>query len=99
MQISVGLMEGRSAVEVKLKGHFSDSTGRTLNTGKYRLTSPQTLRPVDAHASFDLSDVTIGLGFHWERREQQAFRGGLRIIRRSGEREGLTVINDVELED
>ena len=95
MEISVGLMEGRSAVDVELNGQFKDSTGNVVGPGKYHFTSAQTLVPVNEDASFQLSDVTIGIGFHWERREQQAFRGGLRII----ERNGLTVINDVALED
>jgi SpoIID/LytB domain protein len=40
--------------------------------------------------------VTIGIGFHWERKERQVFRGALRVIRRAG---GLIAINDVPLED
>jgi stage II sporulation protein D len=27
-----------------------------------------------------LKDVTIGLGFHWERKEDQEFKGGLKFI-------------------
>jgi SpoIID/LytB domain protein len=42
-----------------------------------------------------LDNVTIGIGFHWERQERQVFRGGLRIIKR----DGLTLINDVSLEE
>jgi len=30
--------------------------------------------------SFELEDVTIGINFHWERKENQKFRGSLRII-------------------
>jgi SpoIID/LytB domain protein len=52
------------------------------------------LIPEGRESSFTLDDVTIGIGFHWERQERQSFRGGLRIV----ERDGLTVINDVELE-
>ena len=42
-----------------------------------------------------LNDVTIGIGFHWERKERQVFRGALRILKR----DGLTVVNDVPLEE
>jgi SpoIID/LytB domain protein len=30
--------------------------------------------------SFVLEDVVIGIGFHWERRERQCFRGALRVV-------------------
>jgi SpoIID/LytB domain protein len=43
-----------------------------------------------------LDEVTIGIGFHWERKERQAFRGALRLLKRET---GLRVINDVPLED
>ena len=40
--------------------------------------------PCDPAASFVLRDVVIGIGFHWERREDQRFQGSLHFIR-SGE--------------
>lgn len=53
--------------------------------------------PVDADASFVLHDVTIGVKFHWERKEQQIFRGGLRLVVRPGR--GIVAINIVPLEE
>ena len=35
-------------------------------------------RPTDEGASFSLKDVTIGVNFHWERKETQTFLGILR---------------------
>jgi len=97
MNISVGLMEGRPAVQVELIGAFTDSEGKTYNGGRHRFTSDVALTPVDAtDSAFALDDVTIGIGFHWERKERQVFRGALRVISRA---EGLTVINDVPLEE
>jgi stage II sporulation protein D len=97
LNVSVGLIEKRSAAEVELAGTFSDSSGRSFSSGKHRFTSEITLTPSDAAScAFALDDVTIGIGFHWERKERQVFRGALRIIKRGG---GLTVINDVSLED
>src|SRR5579872_224933 len=95
MQISVGLMEGRKVIEAELQGQFRDSTGNMVNPGKYQFGSEQVLTPLTSAASFVLSDVTIGIGFHWERHEKQAFHGALRII----EHDGLTAINDVELQE
>ena len=36
--------------------------------------------PKNAQASFSLHDVTIGIDFHWERKEVQTFRGALRLV-------------------
>lgn len=44
---------------------------------------------------FEIDDVTIGVDFHWERKEKQRFRGSISLIR---EEEKLTVINNISLE-
>ncbi|MDR0988973.1 MAG: SpoIID/LytB domain-containing protein [Prevotellaceae bacterium] len=50
--------------------------------------------PVDqANASFELLDVTIGINFHWERKEDQRFLGALKIIVEEGKLTGINVIN------
>lgn len=46
---------------------------------------------------FILHDVTIGIGFHWERKENQRFRGQLEIKRNNDGT--LTAINIVPLEE
>lgn len=54
-------------------------------------------RPVRyREASFELNDVTIGIQFHWERKEDQTFKGSLEI---RIENEKLTAINILPLED
>ena len=45
---------------------------------------------------FELKDVTIGINFHWERKEVQRFQGALKII---VEGETLTAINVISIED
>ncbi|KAA6305268.1 hypothetical protein EZS27_043080, partial [termite gut metagenome] len=53
--------------------------------------------PADEAASeFELKDVTIGINFHWERKEDQRFLGALKII---VEEEKLTEINIIGVED
>jgi len=53
--------------------------------------------PIRYHeSSFELNDVTIGIKFHWERKEDQTFKGSLKII---VEDEKLTAINILPLED
>lgn len=96
MDVSVGLMEGLGAVEVELLGDYADDAGNRFAPGRHRLASEATLLPSDlARCAFALDDVTIGIGFHWERKERQLFRGALRVLRRPG---GLTVVNDLPLE-
>lgn len=45
---------------------------------------------------FELQDVTIGINFHWERKEVQRFKGELKII---VEDDKLTAINIISIED
>lgn len=49
-----------------------------------------------AEPTFELHDVTIGKGFHWERRETQKFAGALKIIVENNE---LTAVNVIGVED
>jgi stage II sporulation protein D len=94
LNLSVGLIEGRSAVELELLGGaFVDTSGKAYTPGRYRFTSEVALTPsAPASCTFALDDVTIGIGFHWERKERQVFRGTVRLLKREA---GLTVINDV----
>ena len=48
-------------------------------------------------ATFTLDDVTIGIHFHWERKERQTFQGELRIVLRSDGT--ITVMNIVSVEE
>ena len=53
--------------------------------------------PVDAEkASFTLKDVTIGVSFHWKRKENQTFRGALHLI---VEDDKITAINIISVEE
>ena len=47
-------------------------------------------------SSFDLIDVTIGINFHWERKEDQRFLGAFKLI---VENKKLTGINVISIED
>ncbi|MDP3397879.1 MAG: SpoIID/LytB domain-containing protein [Bacteroidales bacterium] len=47
-------------------------------------------------ASFELKDVTIGINFHWERKENQVFKGSLRFI---VENNKITAINYLSVEE
>src|SRR5215468_5577860 len=96
MNVSVGLLEQRPSIEVELIGGFRDLAGKTYPAGRHRFSSETTLEPQDASSAFAVDDITIGIGFHWERKERQVFRGAIRIIKRGA---GLTLVNDVPLEE
>jgi len=64
--------------------------GRELAVGAEIRLAPE------ADATFTLRDVTIGLNFHWERKEDETFAGGLRLL--ANEDGTITAINDVGVE-
>jgi len=110
--IAVGLVQDATEVALRLEGRWRDASGDRLSAGDYRacragagvaLAGPDSrsggrleLAPeMEDRASFSL-EATIGIDFHWQRREVQTFRGGLEL--RPGAGAGLAVINRVPLE-
>ena len=102
--LEVGIMSGKELVFEIL----SDGAGRrtaSLKEGKIEYGGAlydelyfdaETLSTMFAQPSFILHDVTIGVGFHWERKENQKFAGALKIIVDNGK---LTAVNIVGVED
>lgn len=76
---------GEQAVE------FSEG-GVLWNGNQY---SQLTFHPQSADASFSLSGVTIGVNFHWERKETQTFLGTLRFVVESDK---IVAINELPVE-
>ena len=105
-KIKVGIM---SAAEVKfiLDGdfHVSDTTvsgsqvattdGKSIIWNNKEYTELFFERAND-EVSFWLEDVTIGVNFHWERKENQRFKGALKLIVENGK---ITPINILGVED
>ena len=105
-KIKVGIM---SAAEVKfiLDGdfHVSDNTvsgsqvattdGKSIiwNNKEY---TELFFEPANDEVSFWLEDVTIGVNFHWERKENQRFKSALKLIVENGK---ITPINILGVED
>lgn len=54
------------------------------------------LLPIFRTNSFVLKDVTIGIDFHWEQKEDQRFTGGIRFLI---DQDAIQVINTIHLED
>lgn len=84
---------GDGSIEVK----GADNYILTLNGQSRKIQLPVYWYPTDENTGyFDLKNVTIGINFHWERKENQRFTGGLKIIAENGH---LTAINVLPLED
>ena len=71
--------------------HFSEG-GIMWNGNRYR---ELTFTPHTPNASFSLNDVTIGVNFHWERKETQTFWGALKLV---VDGEKIYAINDLPIE-
>ena len=54
-----------------------------------------TFSPQEYDASFSLHDVTIGIDFHWQRKQTQTFNGTLRLV---VEADKITAINQLPVE-
>ncbi len=54
------------------------------------------LKPADPSSSFVVRDVTIGIDFHWQRKQDQEFQGALDLRLESNRR--LIVINEIPVE-
>ncbi|NLA50412.1 MAG: SpoIID/LytB domain-containing protein [Bacteroidales bacterium] len=54
------------------------------------------LRAAGSNRSFTLHDVVIGIGFHWQRTEDQVFKGSMKFIAEEGR---ITAINLIHIEE
>ena len=72
--------DGRSSFEGEMS--ISVMGGRLSWNGI--LIDNLTLKPNEHGSTFTLHDVTIGIGFHWERKEEQTFSGQLNFIVENG---------------
>lgn len=84
-----------NGMEISGKQVVTYNEGRILWNG--RLYDELLFEPVnEATDAFELLDVTIGINFHWERKEDQRFLGALKIIVEDNK---LTGINVIHVED
>ena len=105
-KVRVGIMSGQ---EIRFCFHGDYLFGEACFTGEQLVTySSEGIKWKDKYYSellfepsgftesfFELYEVSIGIGFHWERRENQSFQGALKFIVENGK---LLVINLVPLE-
>lgn len=102
--IQVGIMSGKE-IEFEILSDGAGARKATLREGKIEYDGAlydelyfgaQTPSTMFAEPSFILYGVTIGVDFHWERKEDQKFAGALKII---VEKDKLTAVNIVGVED
>ena len=99
-----GRLDGEFTIDGsrQLQGTFSArcENGRIVlvdNNGDIAITGNEIHCANVSAGTFTLHDVAIGLQFHWERNEEQTFRGNLILkIRENGT---LAVINEIPLEE
>lgn len=113
--ISVGILTAPS-IEFILNGSFIASNGKKYTDGhkveavngkiyfEDELFDELVFEPQSEDFSFDLLDVVIGIDFHWERKENQRFKGALKFIvsvveTRHASSLQITALNHVKVED
>lgn len=105
--IAVGILNA-PAISFVLQGKFQCSNGQTYE-GTFAADHYQSkvkfqqmeyaeliFTPTTDECFFELQDVVIGINFHWERKENQSFKGALKLIMDNGQ---LTAINLIRVED
>ena len=104
--VSVGIVSG-SCIDFSLNGPYMakgekiegrqtvkiSEGGLLWNGNQYR---ELTFIPQSGHASFSLENVTIGVNFHWERKETQTFLGTLKLV---VEADSVCAINELPVEE
>lgn len=103
-RIEVGIMSGKE-IEFEILSDGAGPRKAILKEGKIEYDGAlydelffdsQTPSTLFAEPSFVLRGVTIGVDFHWERKEDQKFAGALKII---VNKDKLTAVNVVGVED
>ena len=102
--LQVGIMSGKE-IEFEILSDGAGSRKAVLREGKIEYDGSlydelyfeaQTLSTQFAQPTFVLHGVTIGVNFHWERKEDQKFAGALKII---VDKDKLAVVNIIGVED
>ncbi len=96
-----GCLEGGYTLDGRrVEGDFEarlapDGNSFSLNIGDITEATVVNFEPVDDNSTFTLRDVVIGVDFHWERKEDQRFRGALTLQLIDG---AVTAVNRVKVE-
>lgn len=97
-QVSVGILSDK-IVEMNLHGQYmldGEKFSGSVVLKAAQLKEEMMFVPTANDCFAEVKGVTIGVNFHWERRENQRFVGAILILPNDGE---LTVINILPVED
>ena len=110
-EIQVGIQSEKN-IQFELKGNYqlpSSISGTTFTatimheeiqltdaSGKQAKSTEFLLTTQNGSDSFRLKDVTIGIDFHWEQKQDQEFRGSLKLLMENGK---IRAVNIVPLEE
>jgi SpoIID/LytB domain protein len=89
---STSTITGKCSVQKSKSGILLQSYGLSREEADGLILTPEN----PAAGKFILHDVTIGINFHWERKEDQLFKGGLSFV---CDGENLHAINALSIED
>lgn len=106
--VNVGILTEK-AVSFVFNGKYVHTESGSFLTGEHRalfmngkmafngkLYKDLYFEPILPDNSFDLKAVTIGIDFHWQRQEDQRFKGSLHLI---AGKEGIIAINPIDVEE
>ncbi len=96
--ISVGIMSEKN-VELELHGDYmldGEVVTGAVSLSAKNVKEKMIFQPTSNDCAAEVKDVTIGVNFHWERKENQKFLGTITILPHDGE---LIVINTLSVED
>lgn len=108
-EISVGIIHATS-IYFTIDGHYTDKNKLKISEGKHCISIAEGIVTLDGKAisslpylvpakekcKFTLHDVVIGIGFHWEQKEDQIFKGALSFVVEGGK---LWAVNTLSIED
>ncbi len=97
-QVSVGILSDK-VIEMNLHGQYlvdGEKFSGSVVLKAVQLKDEMMFVPTSNDCYAEVKGVTIGVNFHWERRENQRFIGAILILPNDGE---LTLINILPVED
>jgi len=110
-KISIGILEHAKEVQGKFNGLYSLPNGKFIdgafllqvenellvckNAEGIEIARETELFIKSTEATFTIHNVTIGINFHWERKENQSFKGAMRCLVSNGE---IIIINEISIE-
>lgn len=95
-KLNVGIVEA-DTLTISFSAPFTADDG-SIYSGTRTFTpcdAPLRLKPSVPDATFTIMNVTIGIDFHWQRHENQTFRGELHLISDNGH---LLAVNRIDVE-